>query len=70
MLNCSFPANRAVAGHMHAGQCGQIAREAGVKRLVLSHFYPVADQADVMRQARREYHGPIVKGRDLMTLTI
>jgi ribonuclease BN (tRNA processing enzyme) len=55
---------------MHAGQCGQIAREAGVKRLVLSHFYPIADQADVVRQARREYRGHVLKGRDLMTLTI
>lgn len=70
VLDCSFPANRAGAGHMHAGQCGQIAREAGVKRLVLSHFYPVADQADVVRQAHREYQGRVVKGRDLMTLTI
>jgi ribonuclease BN (tRNA processing enzyme) len=70
VLDCSFPADRPGAGHMHAGQCGQVAREASVKRLVLSHFYPAAERADVRSQARREYRGRILMGKDRLTLSI
>jgi ribonuclease BN (tRNA processing enzyme) len=70
VLDCSFPADRPGPGHMHAGECGQVAREAGVRRLILSHFYPVADQANVRLQARRQYRGTIVRGKDLMTVSI
>ena len=70
VLDCSFPAHRPGPSHLHAGQCGQVAQEAGVGRLVLSHFYPVADRTDVVGQARRRYRGRIIKAKDLMTLTI
>ncbi len=68
MLDCSFPANRPGPHHMHAGDCGRVAREAGVSRLVLSHFYPVADRYDVRGQACEEYGGTILLGRDLAKL--
>ena len=38
VLDCSFPASRPNPVHLHAGQCGQVAREAGVGRLVLVTF--------------------------------
>ena len=38
ILDCSFPTNRPGAGHMHAVECGRIARQAGVKRLGLIPF--------------------------------
>jgi ribonuclease BN (tRNA processing enzyme) len=55
---------------MHAGDCGRVAAAAGVKRLILSHFYPVAERFDVKRQAARHFQGRIDKGRDLMTLKV
>jgi ribonuclease BN (tRNA processing enzyme) len=70
VLDCSFPVSRPNPVHLHAGQCGQVAREAGVGRLVLSHFYPIAERYDVKAQAGEAFGGPIVKGRDLLTLTI
>lgn len=70
VLDCSFPATKPGAGHMHAGQCGEAAREAGVDRLVLSHFYPVAERYDVARQAGRRFKGDIVQAEDLMELEI
>ena len=60
LLDCSFPANKPEPGHLHAGQCGQVAREAGATSLVLSHFYPIAERYDVRGQAgkriQRAYH--------------
>ncbi len=70
VLDCSFPTSRPGPAHMHAGQCGRVAREAGVRRLILSHFYPAADRSDVARQARREYRGQVLKARDLLRLEI
>lgn len=70
VLDCSFPANRPGPGHMHAGDCAKVAQEAGVKRLILSHFYPIADQYDVKRQASRLFKGRITVGRDLMEVTL
>jgi ribonuclease BN (tRNA processing enzyme) len=70
VLDCSFPVQRKGPNHMHAGDCGRVAAAAGVKRLILSHFYPVAERYDVKRQAARHFQGRIDKGRDLMTLKV
>lgn len=70
VLDCSFPANRPGPAHLHAGQCGQVAKEAGVGQLVLSHFYPIADRYDVKAQAAELHGGKIWKGKDLLTLRV
>lgn len=68
LLDCSYPANRPGPVHLHAGQCGQVAREAGTSRLVLTHFYPIADRYDVKAQAGEEFAGTIITARDLLTI--
>ena len=70
VLDCSFPANKPGPVHMHAGECGYVAQKAGVGQLILSHFYPVADQYDVKAQAGERYGGTIRKGRDLLTIRL
>lgn len=70
VLDCSFPANRPGPVHLHAGQCGQVAKEAGIGQLVLSHFYPIADRYDVRAQAAEQYGGKIWKGKDLLTIRL
>ena len=56
--------------HTTADQVGVVAREAGVKCLVLSHFVPAENVADELwlEAAARSYDGKIVLGRDLMEL--
>ncbi len=70
ILDCSFPANKPGPAHLHAGECGRAAKEAGVGKLVLSHFYPVADRYDVKGQAGEAFEGPIMRARDRMTIKI
>jgi ribonuclease BN (tRNA processing enzyme) len=70
ILDCSYPANRPGPVHLHAGQCGQVAREAGVGQLILSHFYPMAERYDVKSQAGAEYGGMIRKGKDLLEIRL
>lgn len=70
VLDCSFPAEHPSPTHLHAGECGRVAQEAGVGQLVLSHFYPIADRYDVKGQAAELYEGTIRKGKDLMTIRL
>lgn len=70
VLDCSFPANRPGPAHLHAGQCGQAARDAGVSRLVLSHFYPIAERYNVREQAGEAFSGKIRIARDLARFKI
>jgi ribonuclease BN (tRNA processing enzyme) len=70
ILDCSFPQNCPGESHMHAGECGRVAQEAGVKRLVLSHFYPIADRFDVKKQAAQVFGGKIIRARDRLTLSV
>jgi ribonuclease Z len=55
-------------GHLTAAQAGRIAAEAGVRRLVLTHFserYPAEDECRFTEEAARAYDGEIVLARDL-----
>ncbi len=70
ILDCSFPVQRPGKGHMTARDCGRVARAAGVSRLVLSHFYPVAERYDVKAQAGREYGGRIALAKDRMRIEV
>ena len=70
VLDCSFPANKPGPAHLHAGQCGQAARDAGVSQLVLSHFYQIAERYNVREQAGEYFSGKIKMGRDLACFKI
>lgn len=64
----SFPDDRKLVGHLTPSEAGEIARQAGVKKLVLTHFYPPCDETDVVSQAAARFSGEIVKAEDLMIL--
>jgi len=70
ILECSHPDNMKARGHLTPSLCGKIATEANVKKLVLTHFYPEADKADVKSQCAKEYSGKIVLGKDFMRMKL
>jgi ribonuclease Z len=55
--------------HSSAREAGEVAEKAGVKVLVLTHLIPgnISDQI-FLNQAKREFKGKIVVGRDLMRI--
>ena len=61
----ALPDEMKVPGHLTPSLAGRIATQAGVKKLVLSHFYPECDAVDVFEQCRKTYHGPLVLAEDL-----
>lgn len=66
----AFPDNQKTDGHLTASLAGKIAQSAAVKRLVLTHFYPACEAADIENQCRSTYTGQVILARDLMTFTL
>ncbi len=69
VCECSFPRGWPTTDHVTADAAGRMARAAGAERLVLSHLYPPAQEADVAGQARAEYPGEVIVAMDGTALT-
>jgi ribonuclease BN (tRNA processing enzyme) len=70
VLECSFPDDQKVAGHLTPRECGLIARRSGCRRALLSHFYPVCDSHDIAAACAREWDGEIIIAEDGMRLEL
>ncbi len=57
-------------GHLLPSEAARLAREAEVKRLVLTHI-PLPDRGDwALEQAAAEYHGPLEIAEPLRTYEV
>jgi ribonuclease BN (tRNA processing enzyme) len=70
VLECSFPEGEKIEGHLTPSLAGRIAREAGVKKLILSHFYPECRGHDLIGPCSREYQGPIILAEDFLSISV
>lgn len=70
ILESSFPDGSEVEGHLTPSLAGRMATLAGVRRLVLVHFYPECLRTDVAAQCRRAYDGELILGEDLLPLRV
>lgn len=70
ILECSFPEEYRVEGHLTPGLAGEVASKAKVKHLVLTHIYPVCERYDIRRGCRKNYKGKLSVARDLMRITL
>ncbi|NVL90144.1 MAG: ribonuclease Z [Desulfobacterales bacterium] len=64
----ALPDEMKVTGHLTPSLAGRIATQAGVKKLVLTHFYPECDAIDIAKECRKTYDGPLVLAEDLMEI--
>lgn len=70
VLECSFPNGKKVEGHLTPAFAGRIASESRCKKLLLTHFYPLCDQADILSQCREAFDGEVILAEDLLRLTV
>jgi len=68
LCECAMPYS--VPGHMSPEEAGRLAAQAGVKRLVLTHFYPPCDGVNVVSLAAKAFPGEIIRAEDDMRLPI
>jgi ribonuclease BN (tRNA processing enzyme) len=66
----ALPDELKAKGHLTPSLAGEIAKRANVRKLVLTHFYPECDQADVEKECRKTYSGPLILAEDLMEIEI
>ncbi len=80
MVEQHYPGNDSfrralIEGHTPVEEVGQLAEEAGVKKLVLTHLVPSGmpdfDRPEIwLDGARKHFHGDIVVGEDLLEMEI
>lgn len=70
ILDCSFPDEMKVKGHLVPQEAGKLAQACNCKKLVLSHLYPVCRQDEIARQAKKTFKGEVFVAYDLMTLAV
>lgn len=66
----ALPDEKKVPGHLTPSLAGEIATRAGVKKLMLIHFYPQCESVDIVAQCRKTYTGPLVLAEDLMEFDV
>lgn len=59
------PAYAGRAAHMTPTEAGELARDAGVKTLVLTHLWPTVDRAAAAREAAMSFGGRIIVADEL-----
>jgi len=71
LLECSFPNNMKHKGHLIPKECGLIAREANVKKLVLTHLYPIFSKDKEIRLSQvKEIFKNTILAKDFMKIKI
>ena len=70
ICEAAMPDAMKVDGHLTPSLAGGVAARAGVKKLVLTHFYPECDAVDVAKECRKAYQGPLVIAEDLMEIAV
>ena len=70
ICEAALPDDYRIKGHLTPSLAGDIASRAGVKKLVLTHFYPQCDQTDIEQECRKTYDGPVLLAEDLMRIQV
>ncbi len=64
VAECSLPDAKGVELHLTPASAGTLARKAGARRLVLTHFYPPIEGANPAAAAAQVFKGPVVAAKD------
>lgn len=64
LIECSFPDESPVPGHLTPKGVARIASEADVERVVLTHIYPQVEERDLPSEVGRGYDGEVLVAED------
>lgn len=64
LAECSLPEEMAIASHLTPERCAELARSAAPGLLVLTHFYPPVESADIRGVIAKRFHGRVVLATD------
>lgn len=69
LAECSFANNMKVKGHLIPKECGEIAKQANVGKLVLTHLYPTSPEIIRLKETKKIFRNTIL-AKDLLTIEI
>ncbi|HET9481458.1 MAG TPA: ribonuclease Z [Candidatus Polarisedimenticolia bacterium] len=64
LIEASTPDARKLPGHLTPSEAGAVARQAGAGKVVLTHFFPECEGADMIGSLRRVYDGEAIMAED------
>jgi ribonuclease Z len=70
LIECAFPDDTPIPGHLTPSGVARIASEAGVRRVVLTHIYPVTDLVDLVSEVGKGFDGEVAVAEDGLTLEV
>jgi ribonuclease Z len=76
VMDCSFPDDMATVakatGHSTPGQVGQLAKEAEVEKVVLTHIFSFCRgrEEEMLNSVRKAFSGEVIMGKDLLQLDV
>lgn len=70
VCEASFPEGCKKPGHLVPSEAGTLARRAGARRLLLSHFYPECDEVDMAAPAAATFGRPVELAEDGLVMDV
>lgn len=70
VAHCSGTDQNPKDGHLYPAACGRLAAEAGVKTLLLSHFYRAVDPEAAVASAKAQFTGEVLAAYDHMEIDL
>jgi ribonuclease BN (tRNA processing enzyme) len=70
LIECSTPDDAPVPGHLTPSTAARMAREAGVRRVVLTHLYPAVDDGRLPEEVRKGFDGEVLVAHDGLRLSV
>jgi len=70
VCEASFPEGGKQPGHLVPSEAGDLARQAGARHLLLSHFYPECDDTDMAAPAAEAFGKPVALATDGMVVAV
>jgi len=70
VCDTSQPKGKGNPSHMDTVDIGNIAQEAGVKKVVLSHLYEQTDKIDLVKQVKEKFSSEVIRAKDFMVFLL
>lgn len=64
IMECALPEKYKVNGHLIPSLAGEIARKSKCKKLLLTHFYPIVDEDEIVTIVTNLYNGTLYLAKD------
>ncbi len=70
VLECSTPDDKKQDGHLTPSLAAKIAAQSNCRHLILTHFYPVFTNVDILKISRQYFNGKVTLAEDLMQIDL